>query len=178
MTQGEVYQQALQAISLGHPLLTLRPTDAADFCPPYLTLNESKRRVFWANFLTAIAEHESYFDPMALLWEGAKDPEYSIGLLQISPSNKRPYNCDFQSESELTDPAHNLGCGVAILTKLVQQSNLIGGADARTGKSGAAKYWSTLRIVSEKPRTAAAADTRSRIVEYTSTSAPCAEGRN
>jgi hypothetical protein len=46
MTKAEVYQQALKAIQLGHPLLTLRPTDAADFCLRYLTLNESERRVY------------------------------------------------------------------------------------------------------------------------------------
>jgi hypothetical protein len=176
MTKEEVYSQVLAVLPLGHPLLTMQPTDVGDFCPQYASFDESQRRAFWASLLTAIAKSESRFDPLALLWEGPNDPEYSIGLLQISPSNKRAYQCDFEVEADLVDPKHNLSCGVAILTKLVQRSHVIGGANSSTGHSGAAKYWSTLRIVPEKPHAAGTQDTRAGIIAELSHSEPCGTG--
>lgn len=173
MTKEEVYGQALEALPPGHPLLTMQPTDVGDFCPRYASLDESERRTFWAGLLTAIAQYESRFDPLAVLWEGPNDPEYSIGLLQISPSNKRAYQCDFQAEADLVDHKHNLSCGVAIITKSVQRSHVIGGANSTTGHSGAAKYWSTLRIVPEKPSAAGTEDTRAEIIAALSHSEPC-----
>jgi hypothetical protein len=173
LSREAVYQGALDAIPPGHPLLSFTPEDAAVFCLRYPSLNQPDRRVFWATLITAIAKQESHFDPMALLWEGPHDPEFSIGLLQISPSNKRAYQCDFASEDELTDPAHNLRCGGNILTKLVQRGHQIGGGDAKAGKSGAAKYWSTLRIVSEKPSAAGKDDTRSLIIADVQRTAAC-----
>jgi len=167
LTREAVVDLALGALLADDRLSQLVPTDISDFCPHYSQLDVASRQAFWAGLLASIAQSESDYNPMAAYWEGKRDPEYSIGLLQISPSNKAAYGCNFGSEAELTDPKSNLQCAVNIMGKLVGHAQMIGGGSAVNGRSGAAAYWSTLRAVAYKPPAAAgnlSSDTRAGIL--------------
>ena len=89
--------------------------------------------------------------------------EYSIGLLQLSISNRRPYQCYIPTEASLLDPTLNVQCGAKIISYLVTESARIGG-DEGNGRAGLASYWSTIRMVSQKPKRAGTRDTRGPII--------------
>ena len=143
---------------IGGPLLASEPADIAAFCPAWPGLGEDGRRAFWIGLFSAMARYESGFDPDVSFDEKAHCPScdwavtrdgrnvVSRGLLQLSQESANAYRgCAVAIEDELTlhDPARNLRCGVAIMTRLVSRDQMISARDG--GWKGGSAYWSVLR---------------------------------
>ncbi|MFZ5710627.1 MAG: lytic transglycosylase domain-containing protein [Pseudomonadota bacterium] len=106
---AEWTQATLDALkSEGAVLASTVPADITAYCPRYASKTPEQRRAFWAGLFSAIAKHESTWNPEA---RGAGG-RY-IGLLQISPATARYVGCDL-SQGGLTDGASNLACAVRI----------------------------------------------------------------
>ena len=94
--------------SYGAVLPATVPADIAQYCPNYSKQGPEERRAFWAGLFSAIAKHESTWNPTAKGGGGRY-----IGLLQISPATAKYAGCDL-SKGGLTDGASNLACAVRI----------------------------------------------------------------
>ena len=164
MTRDSVLATAATVIPASSPLTSLVPGDIAAFCPGYAGLSADGRADFWRALVTAIARPESDFRTDASLWELGNLNQFSIGLLQLSFTD-RASGCDFNNEADLADPARNLACGARILNRLVSNDGVIGGGSAEN--RGGARYWSTLR--SDSPA-------RAEVIGATSNLAACGAG--
>jgi hypothetical protein len=151
------------AIPASSPLTSVVPVDFATFCPNYGGLDAEGRATFWRGLLLAMVGPESNFHTTTSLWEGGDLQQFSIGLLQLSYTDRRNYGCDFANEADIADPARNLACGVRIMTRLVTQNTAIG-THSEGRWLGGARYWSVLRTTS---------DSRDDIVRATSSLAVC-----
>jgi hypothetical protein len=123
----------------GAVLETTVPADIKAFCPAYESAPPADRRAFWAGFLSAVAKHESTWNPQAKGGGGKW-----IGLMQIAPQTARAYGCDLPSDKGLTDGAANLACAVKIAARQVGRDGAVvsdGSGDWR----GAARDWAPLR---------------------------------
>lgn len=177
----QVSQDLDELIRSDSPLVTANSPDIDDFCPGYSRADRVARAIFWRKFANAVIRPEAGTNANAIMWEQpyrAGKPsggEYSIGLLQLSLSNRQPYACAIPTESSLLDPRRNLECGVKIMERLITRGG-IGGTRA-TGNVGLASYWSTVRTVemktwrNGKPRPR---ETRSPIVAETRALPQCA----
>jgi hypothetical protein len=151
------------------PLVGSVPTDIAVFCPGYELADRMQRAEFWRRFAAAVIRPEAGTNSNALMWEQpmrAGHPvggEFSVGLLQLSISNRRPYGCDIPTEASLLNPSRNLACGVKIMEFLVPRGGI--GGDKLRGNVGLARYWSTVRSVEMKPGAAGHRETRQPIIE-------------
>lgn len=126
----------MEAISLrGSGLLAGNPADIATFCPAYPKASERDRKAFWVGLFSALAKHESTWNPRAA-GEGGK----YRGLLQISPGTARAYGCDSKS---LYDGAANLSCAVRIASRQVARTGVVAGGPGRWG--GLAADWGPMR---------------------------------
>lgn len=136
------------AIPANSALTSLIPADISTFCPAYAQQDGQGRASFWRGLLLAMVGPESGFRTTTSLWEKGKLQQFSIGLLQLSYTDRANYGCDFANEADIADPARNLSCGVRIMTKLVSENGAIG---ARSGDRwlGGARYWSVLRTTSD-----------------------------
>ena len=98
----------------GAVLPSLVPSDIAQWCPAYPEADLADRRAFWAGLFSALAKHESTWNPRAVggggLW---------IGLVQIDPRTARGHGCAARSVAELKDGVANLNCGVRIAANQV-----------------------------------------------------------
>lgn len=137
-----------QLPELGPDLLTANPSDAKIFCPNYANLSESKRKQFWAFFISSMAKFESNFDPKEAYTEGFRDKNgkyiISRGLLQISIESSHSYRCGFKSTAEMHSPTRNLSCGIRILNHWMKKDRRIA-SKYGAGWRGGARYWSVLR---------------------------------
>jgi hypothetical protein len=123
----------------GAVLETTVPADIKAFCPAYEEAPPTERRAFWAGFISALAKHESTWNPKAKGGGGKW-----IGLMQIAPQTARANGCDLPAGKGLTDGAANLACAVRIAAKQVGRDGAIvsdGSGDWR----GAARDWAPLR---------------------------------
>ncbi|WP_425093348.1 transglycosylase SLT domain-containing protein [Tropicimonas sp. S265A] len=68
----------------GAPLATVVPEDIAMWCPAYPEGEKAQRDAFWTGLLSALAKHESTWNPQAV---GGNDQWF--GLVQISPATAR-----------------------------------------------------------------------------------------
>lgn len=93
----------------GEALPAMTPRDIDEFCPGYKTASEEDRRAFWAGLFSALAKHESTWNPGAV---GGGGRWY--GLVQIDPRTARGYGCQAKSGAALKDGAANLSCAVRI----------------------------------------------------------------
>lgn len=93
----------------GTALSSTVPGDVDQFCPAYRTADTDQRNAFWAGLFSALAKHESTWNPRASggggLW---------LGLLQIDPRTARGYGCKAKTAKALFNGADNLSCGVRI----------------------------------------------------------------
>lgn len=93
----------------GASLSAMDPADVERFCPGYRTASLDERNAFWAGLLSALAKHESTWNPTAVggggLW---------FGLVQIDPRTARGYGCKAQTGAALKDGTANLSCAVRI----------------------------------------------------------------
>jgi hypothetical protein len=94
--------------SEGAVLASTVPADISAYCPTYAKESPDQRRAFWAGLFSAIAKHESTWNPKAKGGGGRY-----VGLLQISPATAKYVGCDL-SDGGLTDGASNLACAVRI----------------------------------------------------------------
>lgn len=130
---------ALKALrNHGAALVRETPADVASWCPGYASGDAIQRRAFWVGFLSALAKHESTWNPRAVggggLW---------YGLLQILPGTARGYGCAARSGAELTDGAANLSCAIRILAVTVPRDGVIAQSEPRW--SGVAADWGPMR---------------------------------
>jgi hypothetical protein len=93
----------------GADLIAAEPADISTYCPGYARAGDAQRAKFWAGILSAIAKHESTWNPRA---KGAGG-RY-LGLLQISPATARGAGCE---AGRLLDGPHNLACSVRIAAR-------------------------------------------------------------
>lgn len=104
---------------------------------------------YWVMLFSALARHESNFDPTCTYTEKFPDakgkPVVSRGLLQISKESANGYGAGLVKEEELHDVATNLRCGVLIAAKWVVKDGVVYGGDAEHGWKGMARYWSQFR---------------------------------
>ncbi len=129
---AEWTESALAALKEhGAPLLSEYPEDISEWCPGYLKADENDRAAFWAGIMSALAKHESTWNPQASGGGGAW-----IGLTQIDPRTAKGYGCDAQTATELKDGAANLSCAIRIAAVTVPRDSMVA-----TGRQGLAADW-------------------------------------
>lgn len=145
--EGEAWTQAtLGAISTkGRALTASRPADIHKFCPAYSQNTEIERQAFWMGLFSALAKHESTWNPRAAGAGG----KYR-GLLQIAPSTARAYGCD---AAALYDGKANLACAVTIASRQVARTGVVAGEPGDWG--GLAADWGPMRNAKKRAEIAA-----------------------
>lgn len=128
----------------GAVLETTVPSDIAAFCPAYASAPAADRRAFWAGFLSALAKHESTWNPQAKGGGGKW-----IGLMQIAPQTAKANGCEASSGQGLTDGSANLACAVKIAAKQVGRDGAIV-TDGSGGWRGVARDWAPLRSAEKR----------------------------
>lgn len=115
----------------GQELLSLVPRDIDVWCPAYRDADEMQRALFWTGMMSALAKHESTWNPKAVGGNGQW-----FGLLQIAPATARAYDCDATSASALSHGAANLSCAVRIMATTVPRDGVVS-----EGMGGVAADW-------------------------------------
>jgi hypothetical protein len=110
----------------GEGLESLVPRDIDRWCPAYIDNGPEQRRAFWVGVMSALAKHESTYNPRAV---GGGDLWY--GLLQIYPDTARRYGCYARTGEALKDPEDNLSCAARIMNVTVARDNAIAVRDSR-----------------------------------------------
>lgn len=110
--EASVWTEAsLEALGThGAVLPAFVPADIDDWCPGYAQADLAQRQMFWSGLLSALAKHESTWNPAAV---GGGGRWY--GLVQIAPATARLYGCRATTGSGLKDGADNLSCAVRIM---------------------------------------------------------------
>ena len=147
----ETTLEALQ--NEGVALLSEVPGDIGTWCPGYIQAEPSERAAFWSGLLSALARHESTWNPEAVGGGGQW-----FGLVQISPQTARGYGCAADSGSELQDGAANLECAVRIAAHTVLRDGVVA-----AGGGGLAADWGPF----------ASANKRAQMAAFTSTQSYC-----
>ncbi|SLN40245.1 transglycosylase SLT domain-containing protein [Roseisalinus antarcticus] len=96
------------------PLVDIVPGDIETWCPKYLEGSRTERAAFWTGLMSALAKHESTWNPEAVGGGGRW-----FGLVQIDPSTARGYGCEARTGSALRDGASNLTCAFRIASSQV-----------------------------------------------------------
>ncbi|MCU0801342.1 MAG: transglycosylase SLT domain-containing protein [Rhodobacteraceae bacterium] len=117
------------------------PADVAAWCPGYESASLEERRAFWVAMFSALAKHESTWNPAAAGGGGRW-----IGLTQISPATARQYDCEAQSVAALKDGTANLACAVRIAAAQVGRDGLVAGG----GNRGMGRDWAPFRAASKR----------------------------
>jgi hypothetical protein len=138
----------------GAVLASTVPVDVGEFCPNYADATMPERRAFWAGLFSALAKHESTWNPKAKGGGGRW-----IGLMQIAPGTARAYGCAEQDTEGLTDGSANLTCAVRIAARQVGRDGAIV-SDGSGGWRGIARDWAPMRA--ERKREDIAAWTRAQ----------------
>lgn len=112
------------------------PEDIGAWCPGYADKGLEERRAFWAGLLSAVAKHESGWNPEAVGGKGRW-----VGLMQIAPRSAQNYGCAANSSAALKDGAANLECAVEMLSYQVGRDGVVAGA----GNRGIGRDWMPLR---------------------------------
>ena len=149
---------ALAAVARRDAALAGRvPADIATWCPGYKTASLADRRSFWVGLMSALAKHESSWNPRASGGGGRW-----IGLMQISPRTARANGCGAQSSGALKDGAANLACAVEVLSRDVARDGVVAGK----GNRGVGRQWMPFRKAGKRADMAA----------WTSAQPYCAKG--
>lgn len=135
---------ALEALAEdGEALVATVPGDIAEWCPAYAANGGEARAAFWVGLMSALAKHESTWNPAAVggggLW---------VGLLQIDPRTARGYRCEADSSAELKDGAGNLACAVRIMARQVPRHGVVAGGPGNWG--GVAADWGPMRSATKR----------------------------
>ncbi|NCO85349.1 MAG: transglycosylase SLT domain-containing protein [Rhodobacterales bacterium] len=102
------------------------PRDIAEWCPAYPDNPPVLRRAFWVALMSALAKHESTWNPQAVGGGGQW-----FGMLQIAPATARAYGCAARSGAALTDAEHNLACAARIMNVTVRRDTAVALYDGR-----------------------------------------------
>ena len=130
--------------SEGAVLASTVPADVEGFCPNYAAASEPDRRAFWAGLFSALAKHESTWNPEAKGGGGRW-----IGLMQIAPTTARAYGCELPEGAGLTDGEANLACAVKIAATQVGRDGAIV-SDGTGGWRGIARDWAPMRVEAKR----------------------------
>jgi len=123
---------ALDAVQThGAPLAQTVPDDIALYCENYPSASLAEREAFWVGLLSALAKHESTWNPKAVGGGGKW-----FGLVQIAPATARGYGCAAKSGEALKDGEANLSCAVRILAHTVPRDGVVS-----AGGRGVAADW-------------------------------------
>lgn len=112
--------------SYGDGLDSIIPRDIDRWCPAYRANSQTDRRAFWVGMMSALAKHESTYNPRAV---GGGDLWY--GLLQIYPDTARRYGCRAKTGEALKNPVENLSCAARIMNVTVLRDNAVAVHDGR-----------------------------------------------
>ena len=115
----------------GQPLTSVLPADIAQWCPSYGSNGPERRAMFWVGLLSAMAKHESTWNPAAVGGGGQW-----FGLVQISPATAQGYGCVASSGAALKDGAANLSCAIRIIAHTVPRDGVVS-----QGMRGVAADW-------------------------------------
>lgn len=130
-------QATLNAIETHQSILsTYIPKDIKDWCPSYVDNDIEERALFWTGLISALAKHESTWNPNAV---GGRSQWY--GLVQIAPATARHYGCEAHSSSALKDGEANLECAIKIWSKNVPRDGVIS-----AGGRGVAADWGPFKF--------------------------------
>lgn len=121
------------------------PADIERFCPGYERASQAERQAFWAGLLSALAKHESTWNPRAVGGGGRW-----FGLVQISPRTARGYGCRAQSGAALQEGASNLSCAVRIMARTVSRDGVVA-----QGGRGVAADWGPMNVAGKRAEIAA-----------------------
>jgi hypothetical protein len=133
---------ALQAVASHDDVLASRvPADIGAWCPGYAEAGLDDRRAFWVGLMSAVAKHESTWNPRAAGGGGNW-----IGLMQISPKTARANGCGAQSSGALKDGAANLACAVRVFSRDVARDGVVAGK----GNRGFGRQWGPFRKSSKR----------------------------
>ncbi|NDR56544.1 transglycosylase SLT domain-containing protein [Aliiruegeria sabulilitoris] len=126
------------------------PRDIEKWCPGYVNGSQEEREAFWVGLISALAKHESTWNPKAVGGGGAW-----FGLVQISPQTARGYNCAARSGEALKNGASNVSCAIRIMSSTVSRDGVVS-----EGMRGVAADWGPFH--SAKKRSDMIAWTRSQ----------------
>ncbi len=131
----------------GQKVLAMDLRDADTWCPAYNEADIDQRAEFWAGLLSALAKHESTWNPKASGGGGRW-----LGLTQIAPMSANFYGCGL-TRSELFVGRKNLACAVKIMEARVPS----GGVVTSTGSpwKGMARDWAPFRKSGKRAEMAA-----------------------
>jgi hypothetical protein len=129
----------------GVTILSNVPHDIQTYCPNYAELGHTGRKAFWAGLLSALAKHESTYNPQASGGGGRW-----LGLMQIAPATWRHYGCS----GNITNGADNMDCAVRIMSRQVGRDNAVV-RDGSGGWRGVARDWAPMRSASKRADIAA-----------------------
>nr|WP_245972212.1 transglycosylase SLT domain-containing protein [Rhodovulum robiginosum] len=115
----------------GAPLVDLVPADITAWCPAYPEAGPAQRRAFWAGLFSALAKHESTWNPGAVGGGGRW-----FGLVQIAPATARGYGCQARSGEDLKNGTLNLSCAIRIAAHTVPRDGVV----AKGGRGIAADW--------------------------------------
>lgn len=104
----------------GHSLINTVPRDIAKWCPTYESKGAFDRASFWTGLLSAMAKHESTWNPQAVGGGGKW-----FGLVQVAPATARGYGCKAKSGAALKDGTDNLSCAVRIMAVTVPRDGVV-----------------------------------------------------
>lgn len=128
----------------GVTMLSRVPHDIEAFCPGYAEQGPTGRRAFWAGLLSAVARHESTFNPRASGGGGKW-----LGLMQIAPRTWSAYGCS----GEIMNGADNMACAVKIASVQVGRDGAVAGGQGAW--RGVARDWMPLRSAAKRAEIAA-----------------------
>lgn len=133
----------------GDGLDSLVPRDIDHWCPAYRDNTTVERRAFWVGMMSALAKHESTYNPQAV-----GGPDLWYGLLQIYPPTARGYGCRARTGEALKNPTENLSCAARIMNVTVARDNAIAIFDGRKWR-GVAADWGPMSNRSKIPEMSA-----------------------
>lgn len=126
--------------SHGAVLPAIVPQDIETWCPGYATASKEDREAFWVGLISALAKHESTWNPGAV---GGGGQWY--GLVQISPQTARGYGCKATSGSALKNGADNVSCAIRIMSSTVRRDGVVS-----RGMRGVAADWGPFHSSSKR----------------------------
>lgn len=112
-------------------LPTLVPGDIDQWCPAYPDAPEADREAFWVGLMSALARHESTWNPEAVGGGGRW-----FGLVQISPATARHYGCQATSGQALLNGSDNISCALRIWATTVPRDGVVAAS-----RGGVAADW-------------------------------------
>ncbi|MEL6204553.1 MAG: transglycosylase SLT domain-containing protein [Pseudomonadota bacterium] len=131
--EAEVWTATAFSAMEGHgaALPAITPRDIDTWCPGYAEGTEDERKAFWAGLISALAKHESTWNPRAV---GGGGRWY--GLVQIAPATARGYGCEARSGEALKNGEANLSCAIRIMARTVSRDQVVS-----AGMRGVAADW-------------------------------------